>query len=170
MQNLEINNEASQKMKVVGISEMLLSSHKDDIIVTYALGSCLGVCVYDPAIKMGGILHCLLPLSSHNPEKARQNPFMYVDTGITAFLDEFFMKGGMRSRMILKVAGCGNMMDANQSFNIGQRNFSVLRKLLWKNNILIKAELIGGDGAKTMKLFIETGSVSIKTPTGEMQI
>jgi chemotaxis protein CheD len=54
----------------------------EDLLVTHALGSCLGLMVYDPEARVGGLLHAMLPLSKINPEKARSNPFMFVDTGV----------------------------------------------------------------------------------------
>lgn len=159
-------NENTSSVITVGISDAKLSAGTGATLITYALGSCLGVTVYDPVKKIGGLLHCLLPLSNTAPDKAAANPFMFVDTGVTNFLNMFFSAGGSKDSMIVKIAGCGNMQDQNNHFNIGQRNHTVLRKILWKNNILIAAEMIGGTDAKTMSLSLSDGKCLIKTSKG----
>lgn len=155
---------------VVNVSDAALSTDPHATIITYALGSCLGLTVFDPVLRIGGIVHCLLPLSQTSPEKAQSNPFMFVDTGLPLFLNRFFALGGMKSRMIVKVAGCGNMLDEKGQFNIGQRNHTVMRKILWKNNILIASEMVGGTVAKTMSLVLATGKVLVKTKDGVFEI
>ena len=66
---------------VVDMSDMKLSKNAEDILVTYSLGSCIGITLYDPVVMVGGILHFMLPDSSIDIEKSRNNPFIYADTG-----------------------------------------------------------------------------------------
>ncbi len=68
---------------VVAVGDMKIGRDAD-LIVTHALGSCLGLVVYDPVEKVGGLLHAMLPLSKINPDKAKANPYMFVDTGVPA--------------------------------------------------------------------------------------
>jgi chemotaxis protein CheD len=134
-----------------------------DIIVTHALGSCLGLMVYDPVQKIGGLLHAMLPLSKINPAKAEANPYMFVDTGVPALFKSLYELGGQKSRMIIKAAGCGNPLGKNEMFKIGERNYTVLKKLLWKNNILLKTEDIGGAVSRTVHFDIDTGRTVISS-------
>ena len=46
---------------IVGIGEMAVADRPDDVIVTYALGSCVAVCLFDPAARVAAMLHFLLP-------------------------------------------------------------------------------------------------------------
>jgi len=149
--------------KTVGISELVISRDPSDIIVTYSLGSCVGVVLYDPAIKVGGMIHCMLPLSKIDEVKAQKAPAMFVDTGVTQMIQDLFNLGAERSRIQARVAGGGSPMDEKGMFKIGERNYGVLRKVLWKNSILIAAEDIGGTAARTMYLNIETGRVQIRS-------
>lgn len=165
-----MNLETQKSPLIVGISDMKLAQGPLGVVVTFALGSCLGVSVYDPITQIGGIIHCLLPLSSMSPEKAKENPFTFVDTGVPIFLNQFIKMGGDLTSAIVKVAGCGHMLDMKHHFNVGQRNHTVLRKILWKNDILISGELIGGTDAKTLSLDLETGTVTVKTMSGLVEI
>lgn len=143
---------------------MKIANNPGDIIVTHALGSCLGIAAYDPAIHLGGLLHVMLPSASINPDKAKLNPWMFVDTGVPAFFRELYAQGGVKSRLIVKVAGGANVQGGTSDhFAIGKRNYIQLRKMFWTNGVLIKAEDVGGDSARTMYMEIGTGKVWFST-------
>lgn len=148
---------------------MKVSQKRGDKIVTHALGSCLGVVVYDPVPCVGGLLHVMLPLSTINPEKAERNPFMFVDTGFPKLLIECLKSGAQKQRLEIKVAGGANSHDRgeNDLFQIGKRNLIILRKLLWKNGLLLKSYDVGGINSRTMSLEIGTGKVTIMS-SGQM--
>ena len=148
--------------QIVQVGDMTVGV-KGDEIVTYALGSCLGLMVYDPVVHVGGMLHAMLPLSKINPEKAATNPYMFVDKGVPILFKEVYGLGGQKERLIVKAAGCGSPMGKNEMFKIGERNYTVLKKLLWKNGILLKAEEVGGDISRTVHFEISTGRITIKS-------
>jgi chemotaxis protein CheD len=154
----------------IGISEMKLSNQRDDILVTYSLGSCIGVTVYDPVACAGGMIHCMLPLSRIDPEKVQVSPCMFVDTGIPMLFEEAYRLGAQKSRIILKVAGAAQILDEQGTFKIGERNYAVLRRILWKNNVFIAAEDVGGTISRTMSLEIGTGRVIIKSRGREVEL
>ncbi len=143
---------------------------KGDEIVTHALGSCLGLMVYDPVAHVGGLLHAMLPLSKINPQKAEANPYMFVDKGVPCLFKEVYDLGGQKERLVVKAAGCGSPIGKNEMFKIGERNYTVLKKLLWKNNVLLKAEETGGTISRTVYLDITTGRITIKTGREERNL
>lgn len=143
---------------IVGVGDMKIAREGDEI-VTHALGSCLGLTVYDPAIKMGALLHAMLPLSKINPTKAAANPYMFVDTGVPDLFKQLYRLGGKKERMVVRAAGCGNPIGKNEMFKIGERNYLVLKKLLWKNNVLLSADDVGGSKSRTIHFNISTGQV-----------
>ncbi len=145
----------------VGVADMKVSAERGDLIITHALGSCLGVVVHDPVVCVGGLLHVMLPLSTIDPEKADRNPFMFVDTGFPRLLIECFKTGAQKQRLEIRVAGGAGSHDS--LFQIGKRNLIILRKLLWKNGLLLKSYDVGGSNSRTMSLEIGTGKVTIKS-------
>ncbi len=153
----------SGAVQIVGIGEGKISKDPNDVLITHSLGSCIGLSLYDPGIRAGGLVHCMLPLSKMDPAKAKVRPFMFTDTGSTELLQALFDLGADRRRLIAKVAGGSSMLDENGFFKIGERNYAVLRKVLWKNEILIAAEDIGGTVARTMSLNLATGATTIKS-------
>lgn len=156
--------------KVVGISEIYVSRDPNVEIVTYSLGSCIGVTAYDPEVGVGGMIHYMLPLSKTSPDKARIKPAMFADTGIPILFKQLFELGAVKDRLIVKVAGGSLLMDKNKVFNIGERNYLILRKLLWKNNILINSEDVGGNLPRTIKLEVKTGRVTVKSTKGVLEL
>jgi len=154
---------------VVGVADMAISSAAGDSIITHALGSCLGITIFDPVAGVGGMLHVMLPQSSIDPVKAARNPAMFVDTGVPRLFKECYKLGAQKERLVIKVAGGAKIVlqgadsDGNDDdmFKVGKRNFVMLRKLLWKNGVLIKAHDVGGNISRTMEMKIETGEIII---------
>jgi chemotaxis protein CheD len=155
---------------VIGIAEMQVSNRPDDILVTYSLGSCVGLSLYDPVAHVGGMIHCMLPLSKIDPAKAQANPCMFTDTGITKLLQTVFDMGAERRHIIAKVAGGASLLDEKGLFKIGERNYTVLRKVLWKNSVAVAAEDVGGNASRTLHLYMDTGRTTIKSGGKEVDL
>ncbi|MBK7551867.1 MAG: chemotaxis protein CheD [Syntrophaceae bacterium] len=154
---------------VVGISDLKVSNNPADSMVTYALGSCIAVAVYDPAAKVGGLLHYMLPDSTLDAGKARETPGMFADTGIPLLFKSCYGMGADKRRMVVKVAGGASILDESNFFRIGQKNIMAMRKLFWRNNILIDAEDTGKNFNRTVRLDVGTGRVFIKRAGGPME-
>lgn len=155
------------RQRVVGLADRALSNDEAETIITFALGSCLGVTIWDPVAKVGGLVHLMLPESSTNPDKGASQPFMFIDTGVPRFFKEAYAMGATKERLIVCVAGGAALQVAGEStFQIGARNMTALRKLFWKNGVLISAQETGGSSPRTMSLNIGSGEVALKTDSG----
>lgn len=155
---------------VIDIADMKVTNVAEDVLVTYSLGSCVGLSLYDPVAGVGGMIHCMLPLSRIDPAKAQANPFMFTDTGVASLIQAVYDLGGEQRRLIAKVAGGACLLDEKGVFKIGERNYTVLRKILWKNNILIAAEDVGGTASRTMHLYMQAGRTTIKSAGVEVEL
>jgi len=151
---------------VVGISDCKVGSKAEDTLITYALGSCIGVVVYDPIAKVGGLLHYMLPDSALDSAKAQQNPFMFADTGIPKLIEAVKAIGGQTKRMAVRLAGGAQVLDSQGTFQIGKRNYLAARKILWKAGMLIAAEAVGGEVSRTTRLEVATGRMWIREGAG----
>jgi chemotaxis protein CheD len=150
---------------------MRMSGVGGDLIVTHALGSCLGIALHDPMAEVGGLIHAMLPTSTLNPEKAKRNPYMFVDTAVPALLDEMLAAGAAKNRLVVKVAGGAAMPSGNgDRFAIGKRNYLMLRKVLWKHDLLLDAEDIGGETPRTMSLEVGSGHVRLSVQGQEKDL
>jgi chemotaxis protein CheD len=147
---------------VVGVSDMKVSNDPESMLVTYSLGSCIGVAVYDAAAKVGGLLHFMLPESALDLTKAERNPYMFADTGIPALFKATYALGAAKQRMKVIVVGGAQVLDQAGFFNIGKRNHMAVRKIFWKNNVMINYEDVGGNSNRTVKLTIRDGKTWLK--------
>jgi chemotaxis protein CheD len=154
---------------VVGISDLKVSSNPAESLITYALGSCIAVAVYDPAAKVGGLLHYMLPDSTLDAAKAKETPGMFADTGIPLLFKSCYKLGADKKRMVVKVAGGASILDESNFFRIGQKNIMAMRKLFWSNNVLIDAEDTGKNFNRTVRIDLGTGKFYIKRAGGQME-
>jgi len=104
----------------------------------------------------------MLPESSLDKKKAERNPYMFGDTGIPLLFRGAYQLGAKKNRIKIIVVGGAQILDQNGLFNIGKRNHTLLRKLFWKNNVMIDYEDVGGSVNRTLKLAVKNGDASLK--------
>jgi chemotaxis protein CheD len=151
---------------VVGMADFAVSHDPALILVSNPLGACLGIAIYDPAIKVGGLLHSLLPASSIDPQRAALRPGMFLDSGLAAMLARAEQMGAKKENLLVYIAGGAQIMDESTFFNIGQRNYQILGRLLMEMKLSIEAQQIGGRSNQIMQLHLDTGEVRLKA-TGQ---
>ena len=146
---------------IVGIADMKMAQ-KGERLITYALGSCIGICLYDPQIKLAAMVHIMLPI---NMEAGRKNTFKYADTGIRETLNQMVAKGAMKGRITAKIAGGARMFEVNGGTlgSIGQRNSESVHQVLRRENIRLLWEDVGGKVARTMEFDSATGNGIIRS-------
>ena len=146
---------------IVGIADMKMAQ-KGERLITYALGSCIGICLYDPQIKLAAMVHIMLPI---NMEAGRKNAFKYADTGIRETLNQMVAKGAVKGRITAKIAGGARMFEVNGGTlgSIGQRNSESVHQVLRRENIRLLWEDVGGKVARTMEFDSATGNGIIRS-------
>ncbi len=149
---------------IIGVADMKVSNNPQARLITYSLGSCLAVCIYDPVVRVGGLLHLMLPDSKIDPDKAQKNPFMFADTGIPLLFKEAYRMGAVKNRLEVRLTGASQILDDSGVFNIGKRNHLAARKILWKNNVMVKAEDIGGTEHRTVRMDLSNGAITLNVP------
>jgi chemotaxis protein CheD len=147
---------------VVGVADYKVSKDPAARLVTYALGSCVAVLLYDATARAGGLAHIMLPYSQMDLLKAPKNLAMYADTGIPLLLAEVRRLGAERKRLVAHLAGGAQILDPEGLFNIGARNSVAARDLLMRLGVTIENESIGGTAMRSVGLHIATGRVWLK--------
>jgi len=147
---------------VIGMADCRVGANPESVLVTYALGSCIGLTMYDPVAGVGGLLHFMLPDSAIDPARGRQNPHMFADTGIASLLEKLAAQGASQRRLITCAAGAAQILDDKGVFEIGKRNYIATRRLLWKHGMLLQREAIGGPNFRTITLEIATGRLLLQ--------
>ena len=151
---------------------MKISASAGVQIITYALGSCLGITIHDPVARVGGMLHVMLPTSGIEGGLPISNPYKFLDTGLPRLFLESYKVGARKERLVVKFAGGASAKDKEEDdyFQIGKRNFLMLKKLLWKNGVLLKAHDVGCKSSRTMTLEIGTGEITLKIQGETVQL
>jgi chemotaxis protein CheD len=147
----------------VGMAD-LKPGRSPDNIISYGLGSCVGIALYDPVAKIGGLAHIMLPDSSQ--ARPTDNHAKFADTALPILLDKIVEMGASKSRITAKIAGGSQMftfVQATDIMRIGERNIEAVREGLKKLSLRLTAEDVGGNYGRTVELQLETGVFSIKT-------
>lgn len=146
----------------MGMADCRIGDAPGQVLATYALGSCIGLAVHDSQAGVGGLLHFMLPDSGIDRERGRENPWMFADTGIPMLLDRLCARGASKRRLTVRAAGGASMMDQENVFDIGRRNYLAMRKILWKAGVMVHGEAVGGIRSRTVRLEIGSGKFLIQ--------
>jgi chemotaxis protein CheD len=153
---------------VVDIADCKVRAGAGTDLVTYALGSCVAVVIYDPVAVVSGLLHLLLPDSRLQPGEAIRNPFKFADTGIPELFHEAYRQGAEKRRLHVYLVGGSTLSDQNGVFAVGAKNITAARKILWRAGVFIHGEATGGAVSRTVRLSGSSGEVFIRVP-GEQE-
>lgn len=148
----------------VGVGDLAVCDIPGQQLKTMALGSCIAVLAFSKKSPVTGMLHFQLPESSINPNLAKEKPAMFADTGIAKLFREFSAKGVAPAEMIVKLVGGAQIMDPQNTFNIGKRNYLAAKKILWANRIWPAKEDVGGNHSRTVSVSIGKDIVELSSP------
>lgn len=147
----------------VGIGEWAVSKNIEDVIKTYALGSCVAVIIYDVKTRVGGLIHVALPESIVDPERAKNQPGYFADSGLPLMIEEMKKLGASRAGVWVKLAGGASVMDSSGFFDIGRRNLLAVKRVLWKSSLGPLAEDTGGNNSRTVAFSLAEGIVTLSS-------
>jgi chemotaxis protein CheD len=147
---------------VVDVSDAKVSTDPGEVLATYSLGSCIGLCLYEPQAKVGGLLHFQLPDSKRDLQRAGERPFMYADTGTALLMNELLRLGANKRLIHIKIAGGASMPTGPKGFDIGKQNYLAIRKIFWQMGMMIESEDVGGSWPRNVYMDMDTGFVTIR--------
>lgn len=164
----------ADNMRAVPIGEIVVSDSDEDVLVAYGLGSCVAICLYDPVARAGGMLHALLPVTPDNPRRNKgatalsTSSAKFVDQGTSLLINSLSELGARRTRLTAQLCGGAQVLSApgfeeESTLNIGKRNIRAAESALKAARIQIKAQDTGGSIGRTVRLYIATGQVTVKS-------
>ncbi|HWR43142.1 chemotaxis protein CheD [Sporomusa sp.] len=133
-------------------------------LISYGLGSCVGIALFDPVAKVGGLAHIMLPDSTQ--ARSADNQAKFADTALPLMLSEIIKMGALKSRITAKIAGGSQMFtftNTTDIMRVGERNAEAVRSVLKKLEIRVVAEDTGGNYGRTVELKLDTGIFRVKT-------
>ena len=147
----------------VGMADLNICK-SPDMITTLGLGSCIGIALYDPVTKIGGLAHIMLPDSTQM--RNNSNIAKFADTGIEELVKRMIAAGANKNRLVAKIAGGAKMFEVSglsDIGNVGERNAQASKEKLKQLGIPLKAEDTGLNYGRTVELYTETGEFRIKS-------
>lgn len=159
--SIEAQSTSSARL-LVAPATLAVSKDPESLLSTSPLGACLGIAVYDPEVKVGGLLHSLMPASELDPVRAAKRPGMFLDTGLAALLEAVQKLNAKTSNLRICVAGAAQILDEASIFDIGKINCESLAALLKQHSLEIYAQSVGGRTNCSMEMAIGTGEVRLR--------
>jgi chemotaxis protein CheD len=155
---------SNTEIQAVGLGEIFLA-RDTGTLVAYGLGSCVGVCIYDPGSKTAGMAHVMLPENTSKKEHAGM-PGRYADSAIEILVEMMIAEGAVPGRMEVRIGGGAQMLSApglSDKFNIGSRNVESVKAELTRMQLTLKGEDTGGQSGRTLTMDAATGTVTVKS-------
>jgi chemotaxis protein CheD len=151
----------------VGLGERVISRDPEDVIVAFGLGSCLGIVMVDPVSRLCGMIHAVLPerLNGADPHSPK-----FVTNGINGLLAAMIEAGAEKRRLVIKMAGGANMLISSglsNTFDIGTRNIEAARRTFAQLGLPLKAEDVGGNLGRTVRLYVASGKTTVRVINGK---
>lgn len=146
----------------VGLGEIAVSQNRDEILVAFGLGSCVGIGAYDPIKGIAGLLHAVLPEPLNGSDLASTK---YVGNGINKLLDDMVKKGAVKERLIVRMAGGANMLTSpglSKTFDIGTRNIAMAQNILESLKLKVVSQNVGGNIGRTFRVYVVDGKMTIR--------
>lgn len=160
-----IETQTDETSIVVGLGEIWVTRNPNAVLVTFGLGSCVALCVYDLDAKVAGMMHVVLP-SANNATANSKCPGKYADGGTPLLIQRMENLGAVRSRMVAKIAGGAKVVRGAASetlLDIGQKNIEAVKTALQRQNIAISAFDTGGAHGRSVWLRAKTGVMMVRT-------
>jgi chemotaxis protein CheD len=151
---------------VLGMGEHAVSASPGAVLACIGLGSCIAVCIYDRLVKVGGMVHVVLP---RHDGPVDGNWGKFANTAVPQLLGQVIKNGGMKYRLTVKIAGGAQMTHApglRDTFRTGERNLAEVKAALLQENVLLAEADVGGNTGRTVKMYIDTGTITVKTVGG----
>ncbi len=154
---------------IVGVGELIVTNLQDITVSTYALGACVALVGYEPKLKVGGIIHLMLPTRRLDSSGQTSSPARFVDSGIPMFFQAMRKMGAMPRNLNLALFGGANpQKNQNDHFKIGQRNTELSMRMLQKFQLEVSYTDLGGFENRTIHLTLKTGGVVVRRPSGNL--
>lgn len=161
-----------ERIIMVNMGQLEVSRTRGDVLTALGLGSCVAVCAYDPLVRLGGMIHVVLPASA--AECARDGPAKFADVGVPRLLAEMQRQGAALRRLRVALVGGANVlasMDRKGPLDIGKRNIGAVSAALAMAGASLWKSDVGGKASRSVRLRVATGELTVRTvQTGEATV
>ena len=153
----------------ITMGDLCVSNQPEDVLVTYALGSCIAVIVHDLPARTGGMAHVQFPSLDLIGQKS-EGCWSSADRAVPELLQRAYAAGASKRTLRILLAGGATVMDSENVFQIGKKNYVAIEQILRENGLEVSAETVGGSAWRTVRLEIGSGRVEIQTANGRQEL
>jgi chemotaxis protein CheD len=157
------------RMKVIDVGQLGVCNDPETVIVTYALGSCIGVALWDPVVRVGGLAHVQLPDSALDPAKSMVRPGVFADSAVAELLRRLATLGAVASRCHVHVAGGAQLMGDAWLYDIGRKNRLAVLAALRSYGLAPVTDDTGGREPRTVYLEVGAGLFHVRRGAGAIE-
>jgi chemotaxis protein CheD len=157
---------ADEYLITVSMADLQVCNDDAAVLAAYALGSCIGVAVWDPTSRIGGMMHVMLPSSQTGGSSGWARPAMFADTAVPLLVGRLVQLGCAKENLVVKIAGGGQLLAESKQLAIGSRNVVAVRAAFAAQQLEVTGEDVGGTKSRSLKMHVGTGRVVVCS-TGE---
>jgi chemotaxis protein CheD len=150
----------------VDVGSLHASANPDHTLLTYALGSCIGLVIHDAKVRVGGLAHIQLPDSVGSNNRDAESVWAFADRAVPELLQRVYALGANKRNLKIVLIGGASVLDPENFFQIGRKNYLAVKKHLWRDGYIISAEAVGGTDWRTVRLEVGSGRVEVQTNKG----
>jgi chemotaxis protein CheD len=154
----------SEQAVMVNMAQLAVSDSPEEVLTALGLGSCVAVCTYDSAARLGGMIHVVLPSSALS--RREDGPAKFADLGVPRLLEEMARRGADRTRVRVALAGGASVltgMNHVDGMDIGARNVAAVTAALNRIGMSPSEADVGGRASRTVRLRVGSGEIAVKT-------
>lgn len=147
---------------MVRMGELAVSKDPGDVFTALGLGSCIGLCAYDPVVKVAAMAHVVLPTALSRGDSL---PAKSADAAVPNLLAEMVKLGAVERRIRVVIAGGAQIFafkNADVHMDVGARNSKAVTELLEARKIKLIASDTGGGSGRTVKMYVDSGTVGVR--------
>lgn len=152
----------------VGLAEMKVTNHPHSCLTASLVGSGVVIAIYDPEVRVGGLVHCMLPRFEIDEQAAMENPARFVDSAIPKLYKRCYKLGAVKERVLCFVAGAAEILEGAEEFSLGRENLEAALEVLEKNNAQVTAQWTGGTQSREVRLYTADGRLVLDSLEGEV--
>jgi len=153
----------------IDVGDLYASNNPEHTLLTYALGSCVGLAIHDAQAHAGGLAHIQLP-TCRNTAQYAEGVWSYADRAVPELFQRVYALGAVKRNLRIVIVGGASISDPTSFFQIGRKNYLMVKNLLWRNGYFVAAEAVGGTDWRTMRLDVGTGRVEVQTSRGKEEL
>ena len=145
---------------MVGMGQIAIARNSSRL--SAVLGSCIGVVLYHPRLRIGAMGHVVLPHANGQST----TPGKFADTAVPHMVHLMLQEGANAGALVAKIVGGACMFGNNGPLQIGPSNAQAVETALSVAGVRMVARDVGGNKGRRVLFDPHTGNLTTETAGG----